>query len=179
MDRARLQAEVALPGLLIGVIAGVMAGGLTLLAGQSAAWAATSMLSLAVPLGLFGAGYGLLLGRKFFQPGVFAPAGLYWLVAFPLSRLLQESVTSSAIFGQVTLSDDLLGFLAYQAVVSLGFAIGFVWLHERLAPHWLMRIAGRNPLAQELLDRYIAHAEAMWRQRERRRALRRGEKGAR
>ncbi|GII58253.1 hypothetical protein Pth03_66420 [Planotetraspora thailandica] len=179
MDRARLHAEVALPGLLIGVIAGAMAGGLTLLAGNSGAWALVSALSLAVPLGLLGAGYGFLLGRSLFQPGVFAPAGLYWLVGFPLARLIQEAVTSHVVFGRVALSDELLFFLAYQAVVSLGFAIGFVWLHERLAPHWFMRIARHNPVAHELLERYIAHAENLWRARERRRAMRQGEKGAR
>jgi hypothetical protein len=175
----RSRAEVALPGLLIGLVAGAMAGGLTLVAGNSATWALVSALSLAVPLGLLGAGYGVLLGRNVFQPGVFAPAGLYWLVGFPLSRLVQEAVTSQVVFGRLALSDELLFFLAYQAVVSLGFAIGFVWLHERLAPHWLMRVAGHNPVAHDLLERYVAHAETLWRVREQRRAMRRGEKGAR
>ncbi|GII31518.1 hypothetical protein [Planotetraspora mira] len=179
MDRARSQAEVALPGLLIGLVAGAMAGGLTLVAGNSATWALVSALSLAVPLGLLGAGYGMLLGRNLFQPGVFAPAGVYWLVGFPLGRLVQETVTSQVVFGRVALSDDLPAFLAFQAVVSLGFAIGFVWLHERLAPYWLMRVADRNPMAHELLGRYVAHAETLWRAREQRRAFRRREKGAR
>ncbi|GAA4596939.1 hypothetical protein GCM10023194_70420 [Planotetraspora phitsanulokensis] len=179
MDRARLQAEVALPGLIIGLLAGAMAGGLTLVAGHSATWALVSALSLAVPLGLLGAGYGMLLGRNLFQPGVFAPAGVYWLVGFPLGRLIQETVTSQVVFGRVALSDDLPAFLAFQAVVSLGFAIGFVWLHERLAPQWFMRVADGNPVANELLGRYVAHAEALWRAREQRRAFRRREKGAR
>jgi hypothetical protein len=177
-QRVRIQAEVAFPGFAVGVLAGLMAGGLTLLAGQQTGWAVISALSLAVPLGLLGAGYGVLLGRNLFQPGVFAAAGLYWLVGFPLSRLFQETVTSMAVFGRTMLAGDLPGFLAYQAIVSLGFAIGFVWMHERLAPPWFARVADRNPVASEVLGRYIAHADALWRVRERRRALRRSEKGA-
>ncbi|WP_344982172.1 hypothetical protein [Streptosporangium fragile] len=171
----RQHAELALPGALIGVVAGAVAGGLTLLAGQPAGLAATSAVTLALPLGLLGGGYGILMGRGLFKPGLFAPAGLYWLAGFPLSRLLQETVTGLASFGRVTLSGGLPGFLAYQAMVSLGFAIGFVWLHERLMPPWLMRLRERNPQARELLAAYVEHAEALWLAKERRRAR----KGAR
>lgn len=169
------QAELALPGALIGVVAGAVAGGLTLLAGQPAGWAAISALTLALPLGLLGAGYSVLLGQNLFRPGVFAPAGLYWLAGFPLARLFQETVTGLAVFGHVSLPGGVAGFLAYQAMVSLGFAIGFLWLHERLMPHWLMRLRERNPRARELFAAYVEHAEALWLAKERRRAR----KGAR
>ncbi|MFC7643968.1 hypothetical protein ACFQX6_26810 [Streptosporangium lutulentum] len=172
----RNRAEIALPGALIGVVAGAMAGGLTLFAGQSVSWAVVSSLALALPLGLLGAGYGMLLGQRLFRPGVFAPAGLYWLVGFPLSRLLQETITGLAIFGQITLPGGVLGFLAYQAMVSLGFAIGFIWVHERLMPHWLMRLRERNPQARELFAVYVEHAEAMWTAKERRRAQTRAQR---
>ncbi|WP_344920805.1 hypothetical protein [Streptosporangium oxazolinicum] len=166
----RQDAELALPGALIGVVAGTMAGGLTLLAGQSSGWAAISALTLALPLGLLGAGYGVLLGHGLFKPGLFTPAGLYWLAGFPLARLFQEAVTGLVVFGQVSLPGGTAGFLAYQAMVSLGFAIGFVWLHERLMPHWLMRLRERNPQARELFAAYVEHAEALWHAKERRRA---------
>lgn len=169
------QAELALPGALIGVVAGAVAGGLTLLAGQPAGWAAISALTLALPLGLLGAGYSVLLGRNLFRPGVFAPAGLYWLAGFPLARLFQETITGLVVFGHVSLPGGVAGFLAYQAMVSLGFAIGFLWLHERLMPHWLMRLRERNPRARELFAAYVEHAEALWLAKERRRAR----KGAR
>ncbi|MFD9947855.1 hypothetical protein ACFWYW_10975 [Nonomuraea sp. NPDC059023] len=119
--------EPALPGAAIGAVAGVAAGGLTLLAGQPLGRAALSALALAVPLALCGGAYGLLIGRWLFRPGAFAPVALFWMVAFPMSRLIQESLAG------VGMRDGVLLFLAYQAMVSVGFAIGFVWLHERLA----------------------------------------------
>ncbi|WP_157248062.1 hypothetical protein [Nonomuraea typhae] len=118
--------EPALPGAAIGAVAGLAAGGLTLLAGQPAGRAALSALALAVPLALFGGAYGLLRDRPPFKPGAFAPVALFWMVAFPLSRLLQESLAGAGM------RDGVLTFLGYQAMVSVGFAIGFVWLHERL-----------------------------------------------
>ncbi|MET7330049.1 hypothetical protein [Nonomuraea sp. NPDC005650] len=144
--------ELALPGASIGAVAGAMAGGLTLFAGQPTGMAALSALSLAVPLALFGGLYGVLLGHGVFRPGTFGPVGLYWVAAFPVSRLAQESLVG------IGLADGVLPFLAYQAMVSLGFAIGFVWLHERIMPHWLIRRAAANPLAKDLLGIYIRHA---------------------
>ncbi|MEU6712398.1 hypothetical protein ABZ897_13040 [Nonomuraea sp. NPDC046802] len=145
--------ELALPGASIGAVAGAMAGGLTLFAGQPIGLATLSALALAVPLALFGGLYGMLLGHGIFRPGTFGPVGLYWMAAFPVSRLAQESLAG------VGLSDGVLPFLAYQAMVSLGFAIGFVWLHERIMPHWLVRRAAVNPRAEELLGQYVRFAQ--------------------
>ncbi|WP_431929763.1 hypothetical protein [Nonomuraea jabiensis] len=144
--------ELALPGASIGAVAGAMAGGLTLFAGQPTGMAALSALSLAVPLALFGGLYGVLLGHGVFRPGTFGPVGLYWVAAFPMARLAQESLVG------IGLADGVLPFLAYQAMVSLGFAIGFVWLHERIMPHWLIRRAAANPVAKDLLGVYVRHA---------------------
>ncbi|MET8865880.1 hypothetical protein ABZW11_23330 [Nonomuraea sp. NPDC004580] len=147
--------ELALPGASIGAVAGAMAGGLTLLAGQPIGMAALSALALAAPLALFGGMYGVLLGHGVFRPGTFGPVGLYWMAAFPLSRLLQESVAG------IGMADGVPLFLAYQAMISLGFAIGFLWMHERLMPHWLVRVAGGNPVASELLEQYVRYAQMM------------------
>ncbi|HEX4817034.1 MAG TPA: hypothetical protein VFV66_30200 [Nonomuraea sp.] len=147
--------ELALPGATIGAVAGAMAGGLTLIAGVPTGLAALAALALAVPLAFFGGLYGALLGHGVFRPGTFGPAGLYWMAAFPLSRLLQESVAG------VGMADGVPAFLAYQAMVALGFAIGFIWVHERLMPYWLLRRAGDNPRAAALLDSYVRHAEAL------------------
>jgi hypothetical protein len=69
-------------------------------------------------------------------------------------------------------------FLAYQAMVSLGFAIGFLWLYERITPAWLAHIKEHNPYAERVYGRYVAHAEAVWAARERKRARRSGSTGA-
>ncbi|MCG5220939.1 hypothetical protein [Streptosporangium sp. KLBMP 9127] len=177
-ERVRRLGELALPGFAIGVAAGVIAGGLSLIAGQPAGWGLASALALGLPLAVFGGMYGVLMGKEIFRPGVFAPAGLYWMVAFPISRLCHETVTSTLVTGSPQLREDLLAFLAFQALISLGFAIGFIWLHERITPRWLMRIQAGNPEARRLLAKYVQHAEILWQGREQRRTARARSKGA-
>lgn len=170
--RMRNLVEVSVPGAATGVVAGLAVGGMALLVGQPATWAATGALVLGLPLALLGGGYGMLVGAGLVRPGVFAPAALYWLVGFPLARLLHETVPPALLGGGLTPPENLLGFLAYQALVSLGFAIGFIWLLERLMPHWLDRIRAHNPDAQRVYELYTAYAEMVWQARERRRARR-------
>jgi hypothetical protein len=165
-------AQTAVPGAAIGVIAGATVGGLSALAGHPVGWAVVGTLTLGLPLAVFGAGYGLLVALGPVRVGVFAPAALYWLVGFPVSRLVHETVTPAVLGGNPTPPADVLTFLAYQALVSLGFAFGFVWLFERITPAWLVTIKDRNPLAEQLYARYTHHAAAMWEARERRRARR-------
>ncbi|WP_043640402.1 hypothetical protein [Nonomuraea candida] len=148
--------ELALPGASIGAVAGAMAGGLTLLAGQPTGMAGLAALALAAPLALFGGLYGMLLGHGVFRPGTFGPVGLYWMAAFPVSRLAQELLAPTG-----ALVEGVPAFLAYQAMIALGFGIGFLWMHERLMPHWLVRRADGNPLARELLGTYLRFAEMM------------------
>jgi hypothetical protein len=114
----------------------------------------------------------VLLATGVFRPGVFAPAALYWLVAFPVARLVHETTTHLVVTGRIGLTDDLLSFLAFQGLVSVGFAIGFVWLHERLAPHWLLKIRHHNPEARRLFNVYVSHAETVWEEKARSQARR-------
>ncbi|NKE59544.1 hypothetical protein FXN61_23135 [Lentzea sp. PSKA42] len=72
---------------------------------------------------------------------------LYWLVGFPLARLVHEISVSLVLTGQVRLPSDLAGFLAYQGIVSLGWAIGFLWLHERIALRLRQRRLGSGATA--------------------------------
>jgi hypothetical protein len=123
----------AIPGAFVGLAAGLIAGGLAALVGQPVAWALVTVLSLGVPLALLGGGFGLLVAAGRLPAGRFAPVALFWLVGFPLARLLHEISVSVVLTGQVRLPSDLVGFLAYQGIVSLGWAIGFLWLHERIA----------------------------------------------
>jgi hypothetical protein len=133
MDVREAQWKETLPGAAVGLAAGVVAGGLAALVGQPLSWALVTMLALGVPLGLLGGTLGLLVASGRLPRGRFAPVGLFWLVGFPLARLIHEIAVSLVLTGQVRLPSDLAGFLAYQGLVSMGWAIGFLWLHERIA----------------------------------------------
>jgi len=163
---------LTLPGLAVGFIAGVLAGGLTAIVGQPAGAAVVAALSLGVPLALLGGGYTMLLINKKVRLGGFAPAALFWLIGFPLSRLFHELAVTWYVGGTPTLPPDTLGFLAFQGIVSLGFAIGFLWLHERVAPRWWRRLAEHDPDARAVYLRYAEHAQAMFEASERRKAAR-------
>lgn len=163
MDIARLRSnwEIALPGFTVGLIGGVTAGGLAAAVGQPTGWALTTVVALGLPLGLLGGGYGLLAAYGKVRIGGFAPVALYWLAGFPIARLIHEIMTRFVVLGTPGLPDDPIGFLAYQGIVSAGFAIGFLWLHERLAPRWWLRVSEHNTVAGEAFSRYLAHAESL------------------
>ncbi|MEU4420535.1 hypothetical protein AB0F81_07905 [Actinoplanes sp. NPDC024001] len=163
---------LALPGAGIGAVAGLAALGLALVAGQPVDWALATGVALGLPLVLLGGGFGLLQAAGTLTPGVFAPTALYWLAGFPLARLAHEVLVGLLLAGRPALPPDVLGFLAYQAIVSLGFAIGFSWLYERVTPGWLRRIRHGNPRAERLYQFYLRHAEAQWKAREHRRQAR-------
>lgn len=153
--------EVAVPGALIGILAGGFAGPLAAMAQQPPMWTVVTTLALMLPLGILGGGHGVLLVTGLARPGMFAPVALYWLAGFPLARLVHEVVTRWVLGGSPGLPEAPLGFLLYQALLGTGFAIGFLWLHERLAPHWFLRIATHNEFARLLLRQYFRQAERM------------------
>jgi hypothetical protein len=172
LRKAGQLAEIGAPGAAIGVLAGAVVGVLAGIVGQPLGWALTGAVMLAVPFAVVGGSYGVLTGLGYAKPGMFAPAAVLWLVGFPLSRLFHETMTPVVLGGTPTPPDNVLTFLVYQAMISMGFAIGFIWLYERLIPGWLARIKDHNPYAERVYARYIAHAEALWNARERRRARR-------
>ena len=177
VSQARQLAEVSATGAVIGVLAGAVVGGLAAVVGQPVGWALTGAVTLGVPLALLGAVYGVLVGLGRVKPGMFAPAAIIWFVGFPLARLAHETLTPVLLGGSPTPPADVVTFLAFQAMVSLGFAIGFVWLYERITPSWLVQLKTHNPYAERVYARYVAHAETVWAAREHRRA-RRAARGA-
>jgi hypothetical protein len=179
MNQVRQVAEVAVPGAVIGVIAGAFVGGMAVLVGQPVGWALTGAVTLGIPLALLGGGYGALVGLGRVKPGVFTPAAVLWLLGFPFARLLHETITPVLLGGSPTPPESILTFLAFQALISPGFAIGFVWLFERLTPAWLVSIKDRNPVAERVYSRFALHAAAVWEARERKRARRTGRPGNR
>ena len=157
-----LLAEFSLPAMAIGVIAALAAGGLAALAGQPAGWAVITGLALGLPISLLGAGYASLVALKKVPVGVFSPAAGYWLVGFPLAMLVHEIVTAWVFTGRPGLPPGpLWQFLAYNALLSMGFAIGFLWAHEWLGRHWWPRIRDHNPYAYNCVEQYKGLATVM------------------
>jgi len=155
-------AEFSLPATALGVIAALGAGGLAALAGQPAGWAVAIGLALGMPVALLGAGYSSLVALKKLPVGVFTPAAAYWAVGFPLAMLVHEGVTQWAFTGRPGLPEGpLWQFLAYNALLSMGFAIGFLWTHEYLGRHWWPRIRGHNPYAARTVEDYVGLAIVM------------------
>ncbi|MFI0462532.1 hypothetical protein ACH347_00465 [Saccharopolyspora sp. 5N102] len=122
------------PGLVIGAVAGLFAGTLLLAGGAPPGWAAVTGLMLALPLAALGAGCSALREHGVLRGGAFAPVALYWAIAFPVARLVQDVGTRLVLDERFDWPPQPLAFLAYQALISVGFAIGFVWVHERLLP---------------------------------------------
>jgi len=173
MNQVRQVAEIAVPGAVIGVLAGGVVGVMALFVGHPVGWALTGAVTLGVPLALLGGGYGVVVALGLVRPGVFAPAAILWLVGFPFARLLHETITPVLLGGSPTPPESIPTFLAFQALISPGFAIGFVWLFERLTPAWLVSIKDHNPVAAQVYTRYAEHAARIWEARERKRARRR------
>ncbi|MFD3400027.1 hypothetical protein ACFWUU_05100 [Kribbella sp. NPDC058693] len=154
-------AEYSVPAASVGAAAGLIAGGLAGFAGQPLGWAVMTGLGLGVPLVLFGAGYAVLAALGKVPAGVFAPAAVYWAVAFPLSLLVHAVVTSWVITGTPGLPPEVGKFLAFRALVSMGFAIGFLWMHEQIGRLWWPRILDHNQYARRTVEAYSHLAAAL------------------
>lgn len=155
-------AEFAVPAMSVGALAALAAGGLAALAGQPASWAAATGLALGVPLSLLGGLYAVLIATEKVPAGVFTTAALYWLVGFPLAMLAHAAATSWVFTGRPGLpTEPLLQFLAYQGLLSMGFAIGFMWAHEQFGRRWWPRIRDHNVYAYRIVEEYKTSATAM------------------
>jgi hypothetical protein len=170
--------DLALPGALIGLLGGIVAGGLVAITDQSLAVVLVATVSLAVPLAVGGAAYDLLLATGKAPLGMLAPAALLWAVAFPPARLLEAAAIDVVAGDQVAVPHGWLSFAVYQVLVAVPFAIGFWWLHENFAPRWWFHIRKRNPVADHFVRvklEYAVEAEAeKERRRTRRKRVKRG-----
>jgi hypothetical protein len=164
--------ELALPGALIGLLGGIVAGGLVAITGQSLPVVLVACISLAVPLAIGGAAYDLLLATGRAPLGMLAPAALLWAVAFPPARLLEAAAIDVVAGEQVAVPEGWLAFAIYQVLVAVPFAIGFWWLHENFAPRWWFHIRERNPVADHFVRGNLEYAAAAEAENERRRQRR-------
>jgi hypothetical protein len=163
MDRVQIRqlVEFSLPAATVGVAAGFVAGGLAAFVGRPIGWAIVTGFGLAVPLVVFGVGYAVLLALGKLPAGVFAPAAVYWVIGFPLALLVHAMVTEWSVTGTPGMPAEPWKFLAFRALLSMGFAIGFLWMHEQLGRHWWPRIIDHNPYARRVVTDYIHLADSL------------------
>lgn len=177
MDSAKRTAELVLPGAVVGILAAGVVGGIALLGGLPAGYALVAAVAFGGPLALFGAGYSLLLASGRIRLGGITPAVGYWLVGYPVSRVIYEVAVDVFVGRPIAFTGGVLAFLVFQLMVSVGFAVGFIWLHEHTAPHWWLRIRDRNPVAASYVAVYTEQAARTQRHKEERKKERKEHSG--
>jgi hypothetical protein len=156
----RQLAELVMPGVAIGLLGGVIAGALAAAGGLGPDVTALAFLALAVPLAAAGAGYELLLARGRVPLGTLTPLALYMAVAFPLVRVFHAGALELYAGSGTAIVHGWLDFVVYQLLLSVGFAIGYWWLHENFAPRWWFRVREHNPVADFYVRVLLQYAEA-------------------
>ena len=171
LDRTQVL-ELSAPGAAIGLLGGVIAGGLLAISGLSLPITLVAGFLLAVPLAMAGAIYEILLVKGKIPMGTVAGAAMVWAVAWPVIRVVHGAVVDLIAGNGIATPNGILGFLIYQALVAVPFAIGFWWLHENFAPRWWFRIRDRNPVANHFIRVQLQYADAAEDEKERQSARR-------
>ena len=151
LDRRQV-AELSLPGAVVGLLGGLIAGGLAAAGGLSLALSLFSALALGLPLAAVGALYEILLARGRVPLGPLTPAAMVWVVGFPVVRVMHAALISLYAGESFAVPNGWVDFIVYNILLSVPFAIGFWWLHENFAPRWWMHIADRNPVAAQYMN---------------------------
>jgi hypothetical protein len=171
--------ELTLPGVVIGLLGGAIAGGVSAAGGLALHVALFAGVALAVPLALAGAGYEILLGQGRVPLGMLTPVALYWAVGFPVVRVLHAGLLELYAGPGVAVPYGWLDFVVYQLLLGVGFGLGYWWLHENFAPRWWFHIRRRNPVADHFVRvqlQYAAGAEAEQQRRRQRKGARRSKR---
>jgi hypothetical protein len=172
--------ELALPGIAIGLLGGLIAGAAMAAGGLALDVAVFAAVTLALLLALAGAGFELVLATGRFPLSALTPVALYWVVAFPLVRIIHAGAVSLYAGEAAAVPHGWLDFIVYQMLLSVGFGIGYWWLHENFAPRWWYHVRDRNPIAAQYMAVLMHHIEVKQRQeqaRERRRRKSRRDRG--
>jgi hypothetical protein len=128
----------ALAGALTAIATGGLMAALTVTAGALVG-SLPAILALTMPLLAAGVFYGWLLDAGRMREG-FGPGILFWIAAFPVARVAQELMVGSPDGG---LSQGMMGFVVYQALVGGAFGLGFVLLHGLISA-WMGRGEGEG-----------------------------------
>ena len=165
---------MALPGAMIGLLGGLIAGAFAALGGLPLAVVLVAAFALGIPLALGGAAYELLLATGRAPLGTLTPVALLWTVAFPPSCVLRGGAHGSGRREQRGDAERLADVRRLPGAASASpFAIGFWWLHENFVPRWWFHIRDRNPVADEFIRRQLAYAGEAEAEKERRRQRKR------
>jgi hypothetical protein len=178
LDRTQV-AELAAPGAAIGLLGGVIAGGLLAISGLSPAITILAAVLLAIPLAAAGGVYELLLAKGRLPMGTLTGAAMLWAVAWPVIRVIHGALVDLIAGNGIATPNGILGFLVYQVLVSVPFAIGFWWLHENFAPRWWFHIRNRNPVANHFIRVQLQYADAAEEEKQRQVAQRAARAAAR
>jgi hypothetical protein len=162
LDRRQV-VDLSLPGAVIGLLGGLIAGGLAATGGLSLGLSLFSAIALGVPLAAVGAFYEFLLAKGRVPLGPLTPVAMVWVVGFPAVRIMHAALISMYAGDAVAVPHGWVDFVVYNIILSVPFAIGFWWLHENFAPRWWIHIADRNPVA----DMYMKVLVSSVRQRQR------------
>ena len=171
LDRTQVL-ELSAPGAAIGLLGGVIAGGLLAISGLSLPITLVAGVLLGIPLAAAGALYEILLAKGKVPMGTVAGAAMVWVPAWPVIRVVHGAVVDLIAGNGIATPNGILGFLIYQALVAVPFAIGFWWLHENFAPRWWFRIRDRNPAANHFIRVQLQYAGAAEEEKERQAAHR-------
>ena len=170
--------ELMVPGAAIGLVGGIVAGVLGAFGGLSLPLALAAAVSLALPLALAGAIYELLLTMGRIPLGPLGPMALFWAIGFPLARAVNAAAVNVFAGDPIAVPHGWLDFMVYNMLLSVGFAIGFWWLHQNYAPRWWFRIRDHNPLANYFINSQLRFIGWQAEQREADRKDRRGRRAA-
>lgn len=158
--------DLTLPGVAIGLLTGAIAGALAAATGQPLYVALATAAALGVPLAIAGAGYEVLLARGTVPLGALTPVALYWAVAFPVVRVIQAALITLYAGSAAAVPHGWLDFVVFQVLVSVGFGIGYWWLHENFAPRWWFHVRERNPVADFFIRYQLQYAAAAEQERQ-------------
>ena len=164
--------EMALPGVVIGLLGGAVAAGISAAGGLAPDVAMFTGVALGVPLALAGAGCEILLAKGRIPLSMLTPVAIYWAVAFPLARVIDAALVDLYAGSAVAVPYGWLDYVIYQVLVSVGFGVGYWWLHENFAPRWWFHIRKRNPVADHFVRVKLEYAVQAEAEQERRRTRR-------
>jgi hypothetical protein len=130
----------ALAGGLTALVTGGLMAALTASAGGLTG-SLQAIVALTITLAIGGVTYGWLVDSGRVRGG-FGSGILFWSAALPVARLGQEILVGAS------LSEGMLGFLLYQALVGGAFGLGFLLLHNQIST-WLFNAGSRRKPSHE------------------------------